>query len=257
MSVYVTSRVWGLQLSPVEKLVMLKLADCANDQGRNAYPAVQTIADAVGVNARTVQRALRELEGRGLIEVEHRAAAGRPNCYRLHPERGDKLSPRQNVTPDTGVTPGVTSTTERGDTAMSPEPSLTVIEPSFPPGDARAAQPGGQPLLLTEPVPITRKPTRAKSLANPRRPFTAEAKEALREELGHRVPDFEASVRKAMNSPGYQFGADKLGHVRDWLLRDIASAERGAGNRGTTRRNPEQGDDELAAFLERNRAVPR
>ena len=48
------------------------------------------------------------------------------------------------------------------------------------------------------------------------------------------LPDVEGSIRKAMNSPGYQFGTDKYGHVRDWLLRD---AERERRSHGTVGRN--------------------
>lgn len=237
MSVHVSSKVWRLRLPPVEKLVMLKLADCADDQGRNAYPAVQTIADEVGVNARTVQRAIRGLLSAGLIELTAAANRYRPNCYRLYPDRGDVLTPQEEGRGDTGVASGVTSTTGRGDIAVSPDPSLDPsIEPSIPPGEAPTAP-----------------PAKPKSLSNPRRPFTDVDREALRAELGARHPDFEGAIRKAMNSPGYQFGQDKYGHIRDWLLRDIEMAER-RNHGGTTRRHAEPGDDELARALARSRA---
>lgn len=203
MSVHMTSRVWLIEgLTPVEKLVLLKLADHAGDSGEDAYPSVARVAKEVGCSERTVQRTLKDLWASGLIEVTAPATRHRPTCYRLRLEnRGANLSPLDPV--------GVTSTTFRGDTATSPEPS---IEPSLIPSES---------------------PKR--SLSNPKRPFTDGDRKAFIAEF-HALPDVEGSIRKAMNSPGYQFGTDKYGHVRDWLLRDCQT-ERERRQHATTSRN--------------------
>jgi hypothetical protein len=41
VSVRVSARVWELDLPPSEKLVLLKLADFADDGGGNAWPSVR------------------------------------------------------------------------------------------------------------------------------------------------------------------------------------------------------------------------
>lgn len=68
MSVRVMSVVWTWPLPAAEKLVALKLADCADDDGGNSYPAVGTIALACGLTRRGAQLILRKLEKRGCIE---------------------------------------------------------------------------------------------------------------------------------------------------------------------------------------------
>jgi len=71
--------------SPISKLVLLKLADNANDEGI-CWPALETIADHTELSRRTVQDHLNRLEGMGLITVEIRRAdsgATLSNRYRL------------------------------------------------------------------------------------------------------------------------------------------------------------------------------
>lgn len=77
MSVRVMAVVWTWPLPSSEKLVALKLADCADDDGGNSYPAVMTIATVCGLSRRGAQTILRKLETRGCIEVQ--AAAGTPS----------------------------------------------------------------------------------------------------------------------------------------------------------------------------------
>lgn len=88
MSVQKTSEVFRLQLGMSEKFVLLKLADCADDRGCNAFPSVQSIAASCGCTERTVRSALRRLETLGLLEVTARATNRRPTVYRVRPERG-------------------------------------------------------------------------------------------------------------------------------------------------------------------------
>lgn len=65
------SLVWPLPLRPGEKLLLMALADCCNDEGI-CWPSVKTIAKKASVDERTVQRTLRSLYSRGLLKIEKR-----------------------------------------------------------------------------------------------------------------------------------------------------------------------------------------
>ena len=93
VSVKQMALVWDLDLPSTEKLVLLKLADCADDAGANAYPGVQTLGDCCGLSRRAVQYVLRKLEEAGLIEVQKRAVFDHSTVYRIHTERGAKIAP--------------------------------------------------------------------------------------------------------------------------------------------------------------------
>ena len=129
MSVESISKVLNADLdaTPTQKLILVGIANHDGDGG--AWPSINTLARYAGITTRSVQRALAELEAKGLI-VRHLNQGGtsrtkdhgRPNLYEL------RVSPPDaHVTPppDAHVTPPVTPT--------SPEPSLnTSIEPSTP-----------------------------------------------------------------------------------------------------------------------------
>lgn len=67
-----------------EKAVLMTLANYADRFGRQAWPSVPTIMQATSLSRRTVQRALRELEFSGLIEVEQIATNKASAIYLLH-----------------------------------------------------------------------------------------------------------------------------------------------------------------------------
>ena len=67
MSVRVTSLVWPANLPGTRKMVLLRLADHAHDDGGSAYPSIAGLVAACGFSARTIQDALRDLERLGLI----------------------------------------------------------------------------------------------------------------------------------------------------------------------------------------------
>ena len=93
MSVKQMALVWDLDLPSTEKLVLLKLADCADDRGRNSFPSVDRIGAECGLARRSVQRMLSKLRDLQLIEVEQGALFDRPTTYRIRPDRGAKLAP--------------------------------------------------------------------------------------------------------------------------------------------------------------------
>lgn len=131
----------GVQgLEPIEKLLLLGIANHADAAGENAWPSNRTLARYVGRNERTVQRWLRTLESRGLVASQRNAGGTgvtrddrRPNLYSLPGMAArvvDASPPGAVDNRSSGVTSmsprdgdGVTSGAPRGDTAMSPEPS--------------------------------------------------------------------------------------------------------------------------------------
>jgi DNA-binding transcriptional regulator YhcF (GntR family) len=68
MSIHYISQAWKTSVSDYRaKLVLLKLADNASDEGI-AWPHIDTIASETGLSRRTVFRALDRLESDGIIE---------------------------------------------------------------------------------------------------------------------------------------------------------------------------------------------
>lgn len=124
---------WALRaqnISAMEKLVLIGIANHDGDGG--SWPSIATLAMYANSSTRTVQRCIQALADRGFITVEqnmggtmHTRADRRPNHYVIHrPKSGvTPMSPRDGN--------GVTSDAQRGDTAMSPEPSLNHPKPSL------------------------------------------------------------------------------------------------------------------------------
>lgn len=121
-----------------EYTLALILADFANDAGGAIFPSVETMAHNSRQSERTVQRQLKSMQACGWLELVKHAGGGRGRAtqYRINPDwiadpkswagKGDKLSPFNPEKGDTGDTLSepkrVTLTTEKGDTAVSPDP---------------------------------------------------------------------------------------------------------------------------------------
>lgn len=123
MSIRIMSDVWELDLPRDEKIVLLAFADHCNDEGF-CYPSVSRIARKSGYSDRSIQRKISSLVGSGLLEASSRSGGrGQTALYRVLPEKGDKLAPFAPVKGDNS-TERVTPVAQKGDTAMSPEPSV-------------------------------------------------------------------------------------------------------------------------------------
>ena len=105
---------WALRRAPVgadasARLVLVYLADRADDEGRDAFPSIVTLVEQSHLSRSTIKRILRRLEERGLIsrgdqlKVAHYRIDRRPVVWDLHveltvdssrEERGFKMSPR-------------------------------------------------------------------------------------------------------------------------------------------------------------------
>lgn len=133
MSIPAMNMAWRMALPPTSKLILLALADNANDQGE-CWPSLRNIATRCQVSPRTVQRLLKSFEREGLIRVLPRFGSdGRQtsNRYLLtfteSQGEGDKLSPpvvKQCVEGGMSVTLPATEPCHGGDaTALSPRES--------------------------------------------------------------------------------------------------------------------------------------
>lgn len=131
MSIQQMTRAWQLDLPMAEKMVLLKLADCADDRGSNAWPSVERLAKRCSVSVRKVQYVLRTLRTAGLIEVQAAPTHRRPTTYRLRLERGkllidddDPVAEIRGAHPAPQRDQGCTSFAPQGCTSFAPDPSF-------------------------------------------------------------------------------------------------------------------------------------
>jgi Helix-turn-helix domain len=85
-----------LKRRPVAKAVLFALADRWDDDGRNGWPSVRTIADEVEVSPRTVFVVLRALEAAGLIAEQAPPRQHRPRTWCLNVARLAALADPQH-----------------------------------------------------------------------------------------------------------------------------------------------------------------
>ena len=143
MSIRIMTAVWEYSESGgTDRLVLLALADIANDEGV-CWPSIAHVARKCRVSGRTVQRSIRNLEAIDEVVVvrgggsSSTAGGTRSNKYRITVHlREDDGTPRHPVTlrqPD-GERHGCQGGGDTGDgdgvTPVSPEPS---VEPSMNP----------------------------------------------------------------------------------------------------------------------------
>ena len=109
---------WVLQHSKEtygDRLVLIALANHADEHGRNAWPSVETLGREAGLTSRQVQRCLRNLEGSGAIREMGIGSKG-THIYALNlavdkpgDRGGDNMSP-----PDISALEGATSDASEG-----------------------------------------------------------------------------------------------------------------------------------------------
>lgn len=70
--------------NPLRKLVLIKLADNANDKGE-CWPSYQHIADQCEISRSTVRKHIKDLSDSGLLKIQHRAGVkgNSSNLYHL------------------------------------------------------------------------------------------------------------------------------------------------------------------------------
>jgi len=113
VSVKVMALVWEADLPPMEKLVLLALADCANDEGM-CWPSAPTLARKSGQGERTVRRCVQSLIAKRHLTQDQRS--GTSAIYTVHPCQSGTPA-RAAPLPERPQTPA----------RAAPKPSLTVI----------------------------------------------------------------------------------------------------------------------------------
>lgn len=153
MSVRVSNRIWdSSQHSGTELLLLLAIADFADDQGR-AYPSVGTLAKKCRMTDRNANALLAKLSASGELEIQRNAGPRGTNRYRIvladakgvkrtsAPERSKPLKSTSPPDPEARFTPEAANTlkpaSEGGEAGFpkplkstSPEPSVNRQEPS-------------------------------------------------------------------------------------------------------------------------------
>lgn len=87
MSIQAMTWAWGLEaLDTSQAMVLLALADAANDDGFACWPSQETLARKSRMSVRSVKRHIATLRDAGLIDVETQSSTRgrRANLYRLH-----------------------------------------------------------------------------------------------------------------------------------------------------------------------------
>ena len=161
MSVRVMSLVWAnSRHKGSERLLLLAIADEANDFGCNAYPSIARLAMKTKLSERTIQRLVTSMtrgaeselsvsRGVGLHGVNHYyinlvglRGEGVRNLQGIPPVGATSCHPDKLSGGDIQDREGVTSKVKRGDTVMSPNP---VPDPGLDPVRSSSGAHNGKP----------------------------------------------------------------------------------------------------------------
>lgn len=125
-------------LGPTERLVMLALADHADDEGK-CYPSILRLCERTGLSERAVQNNVKKLADAGYLSVHIGGGKGNANLYFVSPNPAAD-APRTKCTPapDAPQTPHEVRPNPAPD---APEPSGTIIEPSIEAAPRRRRKP--------------------------------------------------------------------------------------------------------------------
>jgi hypothetical protein len=158
VSVKATTWVWDhSQSAGNARLVLLAIADAADQEGGNAWPSQQTIAHMTRLSVRTVRRLVTELVVLGELEVtEHGGGTAhtridrRPHLYRLVMTGGQDDRPRGKPRADTDAPTGGHDTSNGRTLVSHKRPFSEHPKTNYPSGgtSAVAASPS-----LDSPIP--------------------------------------------------------------------------------------------------------
>lgn len=148
MSTFILSACWRIEwLSPAQKLVLVSLADQANDDGV-CWPSIRTLGIRTCLSERAIRDALRALEEMGLLTTGQRE--GRSSYYTVTPANG---APRQEM-PGRGAGNAGAPRQQVPPTPAADAP-ITYKEPTVEPSlNQRAARARFDPLAVSLPTCI-------------------------------------------------------------------------------------------------------
>lgn len=119
MSVKIMNEVWDLQVTLAEKMVLMAIADAADDKG-HAWPSFSHLERRCCMSRRSVIRCVNSLVDAGILSKEYRKrgnGSSTSNGYFINPDV-------QHQGGDTVSLGGVTECHQGSDTVSPPEPSL-------------------------------------------------------------------------------------------------------------------------------------
>jgi hypothetical protein len=207
--------VWELLLPDSEKLVLLALADCANDEG-HCWPSMATLARKCSKSDRTIQGCIQSLCARG--HLTRREVVGKGCNYTVHPIVLFGENPRsdcapEEVSPRRDCTPPPKSLRETPE-AASDKPSKNHQEPS----EINAS--GDAPTLLPEHVfEFYQQLASALGLPVPR-DITPERRQLIRARIAqYSLEDFQTVFAKCRDSPFLRGDRGRTPLTIDWLMK--------------------------------------
>lgn len=168
MSIKLMTAVWDIDLPASDKLVLLALADCANDEG-GCWPSMATLVKKCSKSERTVQASIKSLADSGHITRDERPGKG---CfYTVHP--------RNNCAPAKSAPPQKLTKTPA---KSADKPSrTTIVEEAKASPTARAKK--SEPFVLPDWVPAEQWAAFAAMRQTIRKPMTDYAKKLVVTEL--------------------------------------------------------------------------
>jgi hypothetical protein len=145
VSIRIMSLVWTTALPDSEKLVLLALADCANDDGV-CWPSMRALVAKCSKTDRTIQAAIKSLAAAGHLTRDERPGKG--VLYTIHPTP-EVASPPKSLPPEDIAPPKPATPTPE---AASDKPSRTTIPLKASPssGARERAKPVGEYHRLPE-----------------------------------------------------------------------------------------------------------
>jgi len=168
--------------NPIKKLVLLKLADNANDAGE-CWPSYQHIADQCEISKRSAMRYIDQLENDGFLKVKHRKAGvnqNLTNVYHLTLDISKNSSDTQSSGSDTQSLGG--SDTQSPRTSHSLEP---VNEPIKKTKAKKVSNPDAK-----KPQPKTTAPPEKQSAKKPVQPLP------IPQELADEIVAYRKLIKK-------------------------------------------------------------
>lgn len=132
MSVRAMASVWELDLPDSDKIVLLALADCANDEG-HCWPSVASLVRKCSKSERTIQASIKRLVDEG--HLTRREVLGKGCNYSVHPnhrkiETPADNAPRSNCPPQ-GTTPTPAAAADKPSRTINSETKVSSVDRVF------------------------------------------------------------------------------------------------------------------------------
>lgn len=124
MSVRVMTAAWAVDIAAGEKLVLLALADCANDEGK-CWPGLPSLARKTGKSRRSLIDAIHALEKGGHLSRDIRIGKG--VNYTIHPQDQAELPLAGGAKPAPVQKSHQCKNASESGAKSAPKPSGTVI----------------------------------------------------------------------------------------------------------------------------------